>query len=470
MALSTSAGAEVQKPLATVVIGGLITATLLTLIVLPVFYVLFQSKNSRKRKLKIPAAPGAAILAIAIALFIFHPADGQQVRTINLHDAIQTAIDSNLTVKSARYDVEARKTMRIASVDLPKATIDGEYGQFNSITNDNSLTISQSFAFPTVYVNQYKLAEAGIKSSEWQLKASQLEIATRVKQVYWQYVYLLARQKLLIYQDSLYAGVARAAELRTLSGESNRLEMISARSQSMETRNQLFQVRSDIRICNRNLMILLNCNTLLEPADTVLHPAGQPLQPESGSIGQNPSLAYVRQQVEVASLGKKLERSQMLPEFSLGYFSQTIMGTQEVSGVPQVFGRDFRFTGVQAGISVPIWFPAYSAKARAAKIGELKALTDAEDFTRTLTGTQQSLIEENSKYRATVEYYEKQAVPEADLMIEQATRSYKAGGLDYLDYVLTLSRALAIRQNYLDALYHYRQTNISIENIIGQIF
>ncbi len=42
MALSTSPGAEVQKPLATVVIGGLVTATLLTLIVLPVLYVIFE--------------------------------------------------------------------------------------------------------------------------------------------------------------------------------------------------------------------------------------------------------------------------------------------------------------------------------------------------------------------------------------------------------------------------------------------
>jgi len=42
MALSTSPGAEVQKPLATVVIGGLITATLLTLVVLPVLYILFE--------------------------------------------------------------------------------------------------------------------------------------------------------------------------------------------------------------------------------------------------------------------------------------------------------------------------------------------------------------------------------------------------------------------------------------------
>ena len=42
MALSTGAGAEVQRPLATVVIGGLISSTLLTLLVLPVLYRLFQ--------------------------------------------------------------------------------------------------------------------------------------------------------------------------------------------------------------------------------------------------------------------------------------------------------------------------------------------------------------------------------------------------------------------------------------------
>ena len=38
MAISTSAGAEVQRPLATVVIGGLVSATLLTLVVLPTIY------------------------------------------------------------------------------------------------------------------------------------------------------------------------------------------------------------------------------------------------------------------------------------------------------------------------------------------------------------------------------------------------------------------------------------------------
>jgi cobalt-zinc-cadmium resistance protein CzcA len=45
MALATSAGAEVQRPLATVVIGGLISSTMLTLVVLPTLYVWIGEKR-----------------------------------------------------------------------------------------------------------------------------------------------------------------------------------------------------------------------------------------------------------------------------------------------------------------------------------------------------------------------------------------------------------------------------------------
>lgn len=50
MALSNGAGAEVQRPLATVVIGGLIVATLLTLFVLPVLYMLFERRSVKLEK------------------------------------------------------------------------------------------------------------------------------------------------------------------------------------------------------------------------------------------------------------------------------------------------------------------------------------------------------------------------------------------------------------------------------------
>jgi heavy metal efflux system protein len=47
MALATGTGAEVQRPLATVIIGGLLTATVLTLLVLPALYAYFAPRRSR---------------------------------------------------------------------------------------------------------------------------------------------------------------------------------------------------------------------------------------------------------------------------------------------------------------------------------------------------------------------------------------------------------------------------------------
>jgi cobalt-zinc-cadmium resistance protein CzcA len=145
-------------------------------------------------------------------------------------------------------------------------------------------------------------------------------------------------------------------------------------------------------------------------------------------------------------------------------------GTQDVNGTPQYFGQSDRFTGIQAGISIPLWFTPYTSRAKAATINENIARINAENYTKSLAGNFQSLIDEYNKYSSSVRYYENEAVPEAKLIIEQATLSYKAGALDYLDYVLTLNRALTIRQNYLDAVNNLNQTIISFEYITGKIF
>jgi cobalt-zinc-cadmium resistance protein CzcA len=470
MALSTSAGAEVQKPLATVVIGGLITATFLTLVILPVFYIFFSS-----RKFRISFKPKTMKSASLFFFFLFSSSlfqttNAQQSRRVNLHEAIQMALDSNLSVRSSAYSVEVQKALKGASWDIPKTAIDGQYGQFNSYNKDNTFTLSQSFAFPTVYLNQSKLADANTRSSEWQMKSSQLEIATQVKQVYWQLAYLHSKQRLLAYQDSLYSGFFRAAELRAKIGETNQLEMITARSQSMEIKNQLNQSIADIIIFRQKLQTLLNTETPVFPEDTVLHRAVFSPEAESVVLNDNPSSGFVKQQVEISRVEKKLERSRLMPDFNIGYFSQTMQGIQEVNGISRTFGTGDRFSGVQAGIEVPLWFVPHTSRIKAASLKEQAAQMDAENYSKSLAGSYRSLLGEYAKFSNSVDYYEKQAVPEANIIIDQATRSYKAGAMDYLDYILNLNRALSIRQNYLEALNNYNQTIISIDFITGKIF
>ncbi|MFA6335365.1 MAG: CusA/CzcA family heavy metal efflux RND transporter [Bacteroidales bacterium] len=470
MALSTSAGAEVQRPLATVVIGGLITATILTLVVLPVFYVFFSTHRFSSLFKRKSVKNLATLLLFFIGSSLFTTLSAQQIKTIGLKQAVQMALDSNLAIRSSAYSLDVQKALKGASWDIPKTSIDGEYGQFNSFTKDNSFTISQSIAFPTVYINQSRLANANVKSSEWQLKTSQLEIATQVKQVYWQLVYLHSKEKLLVYQDSLYSGFHRAATLRVKTGETNNLEMITARSQSLEAKNQLQQIKTDIAIITRKLQTLLNAKSEFRFADTVLHRAEFLQTADSSVLAINPSMGYIQQQVVISDFEKKLERSRMMPEFSIGYFSQTVRGTQEVNGNPRTFGTGDRFTGIQAGIAIPLWFVPYTSRTKAARIKEQAAQTDSEYYSKSLSDSYRSLLDEYYKYNSSLEFYEKQAVPEAELIIKYASKSYEAGSMDYLDFVQNISRALSIKQNYLDALNQYNQTIISIDLITGKIF
>ena len=470
MALSNSAGAEVQKPLATVVIGGLISATFLTLIILPVFYILFSStkfRNLFKRK-SLKTLP--LILFFLLGSSSFLNVKAQQVKVINLHQAIQMALDSNLSVRSSAYSVEVQKSLKSASWDLPKTSIEGQYGQFNSYNKDNSFTVSQSFAFPTVYINQNKLANANVKSSELQLKASQLEIANQVKQVYWQLAYLHSKQKLFVYQDSLYAGFLRAAKLRAKVGETNRLEMINASSQSLEVKNELQQVTADLSIYYQKLQTLLNTNLSVRLSDTVLQRIDFKPMADSSVLAGNPLVSYAHQQVEISHFEKNVEQSRMMPDFSVGYFSQTMRGTQEVNGMPRTFGPGDRFNGIQAEIAIPLWFVSNTAKIKSARLKELVSQTDAENYSKTVASNYRTLLGEFTKIGNSLAYYEKQAVPEANMIIDQATRSYKAGAMDYLEYIHNLDQALSIRKNYLDALNNYNQILISIEFITGKTF
>ncbi|MDP4222067.1 MAG: efflux RND transporter permease subunit, partial [Bacteroidota bacterium] len=469
MVISTSAGAEVQKPLATVVIGGLITATLLTLVILPILYIAISSKKLKLPGVRKTSKAVLVLLIISSSSFLIK-AGAQEAKPIYLQEAIRIALDNNLSLKSSALSVNVQRALKGASWDIEKTDVDFEYGQMNSFLKDNSFTISQSFSFPSVYINQKRLANARVTSSELQLRESQVDVSTQIKQIYWKLAYLYSKQKLLLFQDSLFSRFLRAAELRAKSGETNRLEMITARSQSLEIKNQLLQNSSDIGISVRDFNTLMNSDIHYIPADTVLRKAGKIPSRDSAGIKQNPSLVLSEHEVEVSKLERNLEQSRILPDLKVGYFNQSIQGTQEINDIARLFGPGDRFTGFQAGISVPLWILPHTSKAKAARINENIARNNTALFEKSLSAAYQSVLDEYTKYSGTVEYYEKQALPEANLIVDQSSRSYRAGAMDYLEYVFSLNRALEIKQHYLDALDNYNQTIIKIEYLTGNTF
>jgi len=479
MALSNSAGAEVQKALATVVIGGLITATLLTLLVLPVLYVLFSRNRHETEQLETPLKPlpymNPLLLLFLFTAFNFCFPQTLQAQqpvspVLTLQEAIRQATGNNLNIHSAAYRVDMQRALKGASWDIGKTNFDYEYGQFNSFNKDNGISVSQAFSFPTLYANQHKLAKANVKSSEIDLSVTINGIANQVKTAWWQLVFFKSKLRLLQYQDTLYTGFLKAASRRAETGETNKLERISAESQSFEIKNQLKQTQADIEIYLRRLQTLLNTRQPITIADTVLVKLNLSVAADSSVLAANPSIALSLQQVEIVKMESKVEKAKLLPDFTIGYFNQSIMGTQDVNGTPRYFSPSDRFTGIKAGIAIPLWFGAHNSKIEASKINLNIAHTNAEYFKTALSGEFEVLLQEYGKYKSSLNYYEESALPQADMIINQSTKIYKLGDMDYLEYIQSLSRALLIKNNYLETLSQYNQSVIAIEFIVGKTY
>jgi cobalt-zinc-cadmium resistance protein CzcA len=214
----------------------------------------------------------------------------------------------------------------------------------------------------------------------------------------------------------------------------------------------------------------MNTKNAFMIADTILKAAyfvgSQPMT----DLNTNPVLGSIKQQIDIARYEKQLEQRKMLPDFSIGYFSQTMKAVQDGNAMPSTYGTNERFTGYEAGIAIPLWFTPYTAKSKAAKQKEQIAQTNAEYYKQSLWGNYSAMLGEFTKYAHSIDYYEKQALPEATIIIEQAGKSYKLGAMDYLDYIISLNTALGIKQKYIDVVNNYNQTIINLEFITGKTF
>ncbi len=459
MALSSSAGAEVQKPLATVVIGGLISSTLLTLIVLPVLYILFSGK---RKKISSPLTSTILLVCLLGFTLLGFSNNVQAQNTISntytLDQIIKQALENNGNIKSASLQLEYQKKLKTASWEFEKTNIDYTYGQTNSYLKDNNITISQPF--PSVFQNtsNLKLAGAYVKNAEIGLTLSKTEIISNVKSTYVQLAYCYSKLKLLEYQDSLYINFLKASELKTLKGESPLLEKVTAQTCSMEIKTSINQVKSDILINQYKLQALINAKEPVNISDKALFKIDFAYISDSTAINNNPTLAILKQQIEISKREKQVEKLKLMPDLSIGYFNQS---NKELN-------NNDRFTGIEVGVSIPILFFSQSSKIQAYKINEKIAQNNYEYYNTTLKSELQVLFQEYLKLKASIDYYENIAMKQSEMIIYHSGKSYMAGNIDYVEYVLNLDKALEIKSNYLQTLNEYNQSIITIDKILGK--
>lgn len=452
MALSNGSGAEVQRPLATVVIGGLLIATFLTLFVLPVLYILFEKGFTGRKKNTMPITASVCLLLIANCQFTYAQT------TITLQAAVDMALKNNLSVKTEILNAEYQKRLKAAAVDIPQTNLTGEYGQINSFYKDNKFGISQSISFPTVYAKLKSLQNEIYKSSVMNIAVKEAELKKQVSDVFYLLVYLQQKQKILLQNDSVFAAFLEKANLRFSKGESNVLEKATAETQRGQIAIQLNQLKNDLEVLHLQFQLLLNTQTVYTPA------ADNPKMVytamlDTSAINNHPQIKVLKQQKQIALVNKRLEANKLLPELSFGYNNQSIQGTGPDN---VVYPKSYRFNSVQFGIGVPLFFFSQKGKIGAAKMQQQISENNYQFGLQSLKTEYESAFKQYQTNSETVKYFESTALQNANTITQTANQQFANGDINYLEWTMLINNAASIKSDYADAVKNLNQSIIQL--------
>ncbi|GAB2795880.1 cobalt-zinc-cadmium resistance protein CzcA [Hymenobacter luteus] len=470
MALSQSAGAEVQRPLATVVIGGLVTATLLTLLVLPVLYAWSERiAQPAEKPTPAPVLPASLVLFLGLLGLLGGVLTGPPARaqgSLTATQAVSQALQANGTVQAAQRALEAQQALRRTAYDVGRTTLVGTYGSINSPQPDNVVSIGQSLALPGYYRAQAGLSQAQVAGREQQLAQVQAELRRQVRRSYEQAVYARHRLRTLRGQDSIYSEFLRAAQLRFKTGEVNRLEPANAIIQQGETQNLLAQSRADLVVAQRQLQALLQAPQAITVADSTLQLLPPP-PADTARLAATPQARALQQQIAERRAETRLERARGLPEVSVGYTNQSLRGVYEEGGRPVTYGPGDRFHSVQAGVALPLVRGPQRARVQAAQLQEQVAAATYQRYRAEAAAQLDELRTRLQEQQRRVRFYEQTALPQAAAIVRLSQLSYKAGETTYSELLLNLERALSVRTAYLDAVLQHNQTVIDLDYLLG---
>lgn len=464
MAISTGAGAEVQKPLATVVIGGLLTATFLTLFVLPMLYLIFNTQFS-----KVKLNPKNVLPFFIGALFLTTSFSHAQTPVITIEQAQQMAIENNTLLKANQLSISASEALKQTANELPKLNIGTELGQYNSPKFDYGFSISQSIPFPTLFKHRKAVLASEVNAKKMEKEITTNELLKQVRTYYYQIQYLQYNQEQLQALNDLYLDFIRIATVRFEAGDIKKIEINTAETQQGEINLLLKQNNVYLTNAYKSLQVLLNTNESFVIAKQGNYtPLTLQTILESSTIDNNPTIKALYQQIEMKEQNKQVLKAEGLPEFSFGVNSLSMIGMHEKNGVERYYNGLDRFTSVNLGIAIPLTFGATKAKIKALDYDK-QALQETVNYQKKQLTTQ--LANETAQYLQDLDqyaYYVNQAIPNAEKIVKAAQLGYKTGEISYVEYLFALQTATSIQLKYLESIQQINQTVVTINAIIHQ--
>lgn len=449
MAIAQSAGAEVQRPLATVVIGGLIVSTLLTLIIIPVFYKLVNKLLHGWKRVRCIKSNAKVILWMLLMLPALNTYADEPVRTVSLDEAISLAFQHHPRLKAATASVDRNKAARGEVWDGGSTSFSYSWGQLNgNYRKDNELAIEQSLGSLLTPFYRNALVRTQVTKSGLYRDMVKKEITAEVKRAwaYYQYAYHIC--ELYKEQKTLAEQLNRTGELRYQQGDINLLERNTIKTMAADLHTRQMKAEEELKLASKRFIWACYAGEAIVPEDTTLNVFV--VERQLSVVPSSVHLNYFVNQVKEKKDMWHIEQSKFFPEFSIGYVRQKIS---------PMCGLD----SWMVGVSFPILFFPQHSRSKQAKLDWKIAEWEAEQNRTELNNKVeelQSLVLQNKK---TLDYFTLAALKEAHALGQSALAQFRESEIDIVSFVQTLETARDIRQRYIEAVYAYNISALELE-------
>ncbi len=467
MAFSSSAGAEVQRPLATVVIGGMLTATLLTLIVLPILYTFIEKRGENKSKKKLSSLKPSAIATVLIMGCILGfaiPASAQEgtlenkvilqdsLPTISLEKAKKMAIANYPSLKAVKLGIEGEKAMRKTAFDFGNTQIFTGKEEVGNGENGVSNTIGVQQQDINVFgiVPKLKLQKERIHLAENLVNLTALEVEREVSRA-WANVYI-KRKTFLVYKhmDSVFQDIERAARIKYETEATSNLEYLATSNQANEVKIQKEQAFREYNKALQQLNQWFASDTLYSVPSASLESLEAPFDYRVTSLENHPLLQASKQQIQVAKAFTRVQKSEFLPKFQAQY------GRQQING-------QSGFYQYQVGVQIPLFFGANLGRTQKAKID--KKIAEENFYTEKLKvkTAYENMREDFIKWQNSWDYYKNKALPLAKEQQRGTILAFKEGVIDYVTFLQNIRDVIRIEVNAWEAFNSYLDSRYQLE-------
>jgi len=437
MALSSSGGAEVQRPLATVVIGGLITATFLTLVVLPILYSWLAQWQERKDPISI--SPNVALLLLPL-LFISFSAEAQQ-RPVTMNEAIEMAVQNHPSIRAADLQIQQRQSLQ----NLPYSLGDTEFsyqgdGLFRKNGQRvNQIGVVQQIPNPASIKAKNTLQNEVVNQSFLQGELTKKKLILQVKQTY---VELQQKKELKqLYQQLIqtYEQYFGMAKTRVEVGASNQIEKLTIQSSLNEYRLLLNQSILEIESLEKQLANLLNTDQTVTSTDSLVMMSFI-LTDSLNSL----QVKIANQDIQIEKADVELLKTDLKPDFNISYAAQNYFDGGWLNGV-------------QVGVTIPI-FNSHIKRQISAQELQVEVTKVQLDVEKQAINQELLSIENAVKlYEAGAKYYQEQLKiinPEIERISDL---NYEAGEISYLELLNTLNISAKNQISYLEQVLAYNK-------------